>query len=128
MYGSYARGEETIGDLDLAVELQPKNQDSDDQAKAEEARISTALKSGRRLSNIVEQISWPRTEIYLHVKNRAKGVSLHNHSEFLRLPMERLQYQVLIGCGGCGERIGAERFRKDGLTIFGSLLLLTVRL
>jgi predicted nucleotidyltransferase len=97
VYGSYVRKEATLGDLDIAVELQPKSQDSGNQAKAEEARTSSALASGRRFNNIVQELSWPRTEIYLHLKNRAKGLSLHDYSEFLRLAKEKLQYRVLIG-------------------------------
>lgn len=95
--GSYARGENTLGDLDIFYGLEPRFSASD-RENAGQMRIDAAWKSGRRFSNIVEELYWPEHEVGLHLKARTRGLSLHTLDEFFKMEKdESFAYKVLIG-------------------------------
>jgi predicted nucleotidyltransferase len=95
--GSYARGENTLGDLDIFYGLEPRFSPHD-RENAEQRRINAARKRGRRFSNIVEELYWPEHEVRLHLKARTRGLSLHSLDEFFRMEKdERFAYKVLVG-------------------------------
>ncbi len=77
VFGSYLTGEEILNDVDVAVELVPREQDPDKQRELGQRRISEVLKAGRQFSNYVEQLFWPETEVMLFLKSRSRGISLH---------------------------------------------------
>jgi flagellar biosynthesis regulator FlaF len=95
--GSYARGESTLGDLDIFYGLEPRSLASD-QKKAERIRIDAARIKGRLFSNIVDELYWPEHEVRLHLKARTLGLSLHSLDEFFRMEKDnRFAYKVLVG-------------------------------
>jgi predicted nucleotidyltransferase len=95
--GSYVRGENTLGDLDIFYGLEPRFSASD-RKNAEQIRINAAWKKGRSFSNIVDELYWPEHEVGLHLKARTRGLSLHSLDEFFRMEKdERFAYKVLIG-------------------------------
>jgi predicted nucleotidyltransferase len=95
--GSYARGENTLGDLDIFYGLEPIF-DKTNRDKLEGERIQAALDMGRRFANIVDELYWPEREVALHLKGRTRGLSLHSLNEFFRMEKDdKFAYKVLIG-------------------------------
>jgi predicted nucleotidyltransferase len=95
--GSYARGENTLGDLDIFYGLKPRFRQSE-REQARKQRIDIAFKKGRRFSNIVEELYWPEHEIGLHLKSRTRGLSLHGLDEFFKMKKDKkFAYKVLVG-------------------------------
>ena len=78
LFGSMLGGADRVGDIDLAVELESKIKDLEQRRAEERARINGAILSGRRFSNIVEDISWPQREVLLFLKSRSRGLSFHD--------------------------------------------------
>lgn len=77
LFGSMLTPAERVGDVDLAVELVPRETDSKRWARLREQRISEALARGRRLPTIVDQVCWPETEVIKFLKSRTRAISLH---------------------------------------------------
>jgi hypothetical protein len=95
--GSYARDENTLGDLDIFYGLGARFADSDRDG-ARQDRIDAAKQKGRRFSNIVEELYWDQREVDLHLKARTRGLSLHRLDEFFTMEKdERFAYKVLLG-------------------------------
>jgi hypothetical protein len=84
LFGSFLTTErERVGDLDLAVELEPCESDHDRQWALHQQRISAALRTGRHFSNYVEQVYWPKLEIMRFLRQRSRAVSLHSAEEIV---------------------------------------------
>ena len=95
--GSYARGESTLGDLDIFYGLAPRFSPADRERVMQE-RIDVAFERGRRFSNIVNELYWPEHEIGLHLKARTRRLSLHSLDEFFKMKKDdHFAYKVLIG-------------------------------
>ena len=95
VYGSYLRGEERLGDLDLAYSLDWKVSPTDPRHR----HISHEhfLRSGR-VSKGIEDLFWPREQVRLFLKNRKRTVSLHEMHDFIDMPKgENFSYKVLLG-------------------------------
>jgi predicted nucleotidyltransferase len=94
VYGSYVRGEETVGDLDLAVDYEPKI--------AVEGRKKIYLEhfkaSGRTSRVFGEEWYWPEHEVDLFLKSRKRTISLHPFYDFQTMPKtDNFSYEVLLG-------------------------------
>ncbi len=95
IFGSYLGGKERINDVDLGVELVRRHKDDLIFEACCHARIKFALRGGRRFSSVVEEVSWPRTEVLLFLRNRSKVLSLCDWESLRYMPA--LSYCVLIG-------------------------------
>ena len=91
LFGSMLGDSERVGDVDLVVELEPKTEDRGRREAEELARIRAAIKSGRRFSNILEQLHWPRYEVLLFLKSRSRGLSLHGPEDGVMERTESVQ-------------------------------------
>ena len=79
LFGSYlTTDKERVGDLDLAVELEPTDTDHDQHWKRHDERVSAALRAGRHFSNYVEQIFWPKEEVMRFLRQRSRVIGLHS--------------------------------------------------
>ncbi len=98
VYGSYVRGENTIGDLDLAYDLEVRTSDQNEFRRLCRERIKLALEKGRSFGNLTEEIFWPMKEVRLHLKARTRGLSLHDLTEFFEMQKDAgFAYKVLVG-------------------------------
>jgi predicted nucleotidyltransferase len=70
-------GQERVSDVDIAVELEPREQEPTRQRELQDSRIREARRRGRTFSNYVEELVWPRREVLLCLKARSRGLSLH---------------------------------------------------
>ena len=78
LFGSYLSGGPLLNDVDVAVMVVAKTSNPDERHRLDRERISAALRDGRRFSNIVQEISWPQTEVWLKLKSRSRALSLHD--------------------------------------------------
>jgi predicted nucleotidyltransferase len=95
LFGSMLRDVDRLGDVDVAVHLQPKVDDDTALREWEMDRRRAAQAEGRSFYGVFEWAVWPTHEIFLQLKARSTGLSLHDFCEIGKLP--ELQYRVLLG-------------------------------
>lgn len=94
VYGSYVRGEETVGDLDLAADYESKV--SGDERK--EAFKKHFKASGRISRSVLDEWQWPELEVKLFLKSKKRTISLHSFYDFQTMPKsDNFSYEVLVG-------------------------------
>jgi predicted nucleotidyltransferase/predicted transcriptional regulator len=99
VYGSYAREETLLSDVDVAVNLREK-WSGDERSSRSEERVRLARNNGRSFGTFIDELDWPRKEVMLHLKARTKGLSIHLMDDFLGMKKDLyFQYKVLLGDG-----------------------------
>lgn len=96
VYGSYLRGEERLGDLDLAYSVDYKHRPA---SHVEFVKMLDRhfRKSGRTSKGIAD-LFWPGVQVRLYLRNRKRTVSLHEMHDFMDMPKdEKFSYKVLLG-------------------------------
>jgi len=81
LFGSMLGESNRVGDVDLVIDLESKVEDREGREAEERARAQAALDSGRRFSNILEALSWPRDEVFLYLKSSSRGLSFHTSDD-----------------------------------------------
>jgi predicted nucleotidyltransferase len=98
LYGSALSGRQDLGDVDLAIHLTPRIDDSKAFLKLTQAKIQEAYDSGRKFRNLTEEVWFPRNEIRMFLKNRKRAISIHELVELAELARRKpLPYRVLLG-------------------------------
>ncbi len=95
LFGSMLSDVERLGDVDVAIRLQPK---VDGDAALEEwsvARRRAAEAAGRTFHGVFEWAMWPIHEIFLRLKARSRSLSLHEFCEVEKMP--NVRFRVLLG-------------------------------
>ncbi|MFP5236650.1 MAG: nucleotidyltransferase domain-containing protein [Acidobacteriota bacterium] len=94
VYGSFVRGEETVGDLDLAVGYESKVT-GEERKEAFKKHFKASGRVGRGLLDVWQ---WPELEVKLFLKNRKRTISLHSFYDFQTMPKaDNFSYEVLLG-------------------------------
>jgi predicted transcriptional regulator/predicted nucleotidyltransferase len=75
IFGSYLTEKQRINDIDIGLELVPREPNKDKHLDMVQARISEACERGRRFSNIVDEMSWPYRGRYFYFLSPAQGQS-----------------------------------------------------
>ena len=78
VFGSYLADTPRISDIDLAVELVPKEDNVHRRGELFEERIRKAREEGKRFRNITEEVCWPELEVRKFLKSRSRVISLHS--------------------------------------------------
>jgi predicted nucleotidyltransferase len=105
VFGSYLTDQERIDDIDIAIELAPREKDPEKRMAANEARIRAAHKAGRHFSNAINECMWPTEEVYLFLKSRSSAILLYYlDDEILQQTKTRVIYP---------EKKGAKRPRAS---------------
>lgn len=92
LFGSYlSTDDETVGDVDLAVELAPRAEGRRQQ-RLESAAIDRARQDGRQFRTIVDEIGWPQIEVMRHLKNRSRTLSFVDHRDKI---LEQVETKIL---------------------------------
>jgi predicted nucleotidyltransferase len=95
MFGSYATAAAQVGDVDLAVELEPRHRPgSPEQEALKKSRYEITTRP--RFSNIVDQIFWPKHEVIRVLKAKASTLSVHDLDELNSL-QPAPPYVVVLG-------------------------------
>ena len=81
VFGSYLTKTYNLGDIDLAVEFEPKESNKERQRTLEDERIRHAFEAGRHFSNHTEQLFWPCREVQMFLKKRSRALNLHGSDD-----------------------------------------------
>jgi len=95
LFGSMLSDVEQLGDVDMAVNLEPKVSDADALEEWRMARRHAAQAQGRSFATDLEWTYWPIVEVYKQLKARSHNLSLHELAHIQRL--SNLSYRVLLG-------------------------------
>jgi len=93
VFGSYLTQAEKLNDVDLLVDLIPRNSNQEKQQALERSIRAQACKRGRHWGNMVDQLIWPLTEVQLFLKNRSRTLSLHYSDHAL---MAKTEHKVIF--------------------------------
>ena len=77
LFGSFLRGEEKPGDIDIAISLAAEERNADIHYKLFENEIRGAICNGRRFNNISQQITYPQEKVLRFLRGGHKILSLH---------------------------------------------------
>jgi hypothetical protein len=86
---------ERLGDVDVAIKLQPKVNETKALETWSMARRDAAEAAGRYFHTLFEWGLWPRYEVYSQLKAGSRSLSLHELEEIQNIP--DLCYRVLLG-------------------------------
>ena len=77
VFGSYLRaGVDRLSDVDIAVELAPKERRRNDFRELNYRRVAQAESKGHRFSGILDRELWWRSETFRFLKGRSRSISL----------------------------------------------------
>jgi hypothetical protein len=76
VFGSFLSDAPFVGDLDLAVDLYPKEKDSRKHSELIRARANEAARYGRRFRNYVEGFRFAEQEVMMFLKARTRTLQL----------------------------------------------------
>jgi hypothetical protein len=93
--GSMLSCVDTLGDVDVAIDLRPRIGDSAKFRQQCDRRRRLAEDRGRPFPNVFEWATWPQKEVLLQLKARSRSLSLHEFDQVMG--MENLRYRVLVG-------------------------------
>lgn len=95
VFGSFLESTVRLGDVDIAVDLQPRVPLRGDWV---EAFQNHAEKSGRSFATFEDAIDWPRREVLLFLKSRKRSVSIQSWFSFVQMEKPKgFRYRVLLG-------------------------------
>jgi hypothetical protein len=80
VFGSYLGEASRIGDVDVAIECIRREEDYDKHYAANSRRVEEETWKGRSFSNMVERAFWWQREAMLFLRDRKRGLSLHDYA------------------------------------------------
>jgi predicted nucleotidyltransferase len=95
LFGSILSTADRLGDVDVAVDLQPSISEPRQFKQLCDRRRRLAQEKGRAFSTVASWAMWPRNEVLLQLKARSRSLSLHGFDQFEG--MGSFCYRVLIG-------------------------------
>lgn len=95
LFGSMLTDIDRLGDVDIAIRLEPKLSDEHAQEELCKARRRIAEAKGRTFYGVFDWAMWPTHEVLLYLKARSSILSLHDLSNVGKIP--KVRYRVLLG-------------------------------
>ena len=92
VFGSILGSNEKLGDIDIAIELVPKEKDSGKHMEFIKQRAYDAVEHGRYFPNFLDQLLWARTEVKMFLKSRSRSISLHETNDPI---LKQIEYKVI---------------------------------
>ncbi len=86
VFGSYLTETDDLGDLDLAIKLERRPVKGTGSHPWADACLEMARRSGKTFSNFVDELQYPETLVWRHIKNRVPHLSLHRTEELDKNP------------------------------------------
>ena len=83
LFGSYLTDTQTVNDIDLAVEIAPKEDDIDRRSSLYQQRRNEAQEKRVHFNNYIDYISWPEIEVWKFLKARSRIISIHPMTSLL---------------------------------------------
>jgi len=94
LFGSFLIGSATIGDLDVAIELIPKEADARKHSELILARANEAALNGRTFRNFVERLDFAAQEVRSFLKSRSRIIQLTDCKDgVLKISEHRVIYE-----------------------------------
>ncbi len=94
LFGSFLAESPTIGDLDIAIELVPKESDSRKHSELVQARANAAELSGKRFQNIVQRLDFAAQEVRSYLKAHSRIIQLTDCNDgVLKLAKHRVIFE-----------------------------------
>src|SRR5438046_3156728 len=78
VFGSYLSVKSKMGDVDLAIHLEPKPEFRDGWAERVLAHAAEAEARGRRFSRFADRLGWAEQETRMFLKAGSRSLSLHD--------------------------------------------------
>jgi len=85
VFESYLSEQETIGDVDVAIDMTRKIDDVDEFERRAQSNIEEAEAHGRVFNSWYEEHKWAEREIWLFLKSRSRALSLHDWQSHQKL-------------------------------------------
>jgi len=85
VFGSYLSGRSKVGDVDLAIRLEPKPEYRDGWGERVLAHSAEAEVRGRRFARFTDRLGWPEQEVRRFLQAGSRSLSVHDldHEEEL---------------------------------------------
>ena len=94
LFGSFLTGSATIGDLDIAIELVPKEADAKKHSELILARANEAALNGRTFRNFIERLDFAAQEVKSFLKSRSSIIQLTDCKDgVLKIAEHRVIYE-----------------------------------
>jgi len=94
LFGSFLTGSATIGDLDVAIELVPKEADARKHSELILARANEAALNGRMFRNFIERLDFAAQEVRSFLKSRSRIIQLTDCKDgVLKIAEHRVIYE-----------------------------------
>jgi len=78
VFGSYLKSQQWMGDIDLAIRLDRRQEYAACWPEALLARAETAAKHGRHFRSFLERLAWAETELKRYLRGGVRSLSLHD--------------------------------------------------
>ncbi len=95
LFGSMLSDKGRLGDIDIALELQPITTNQEEFQKLYQARYRFSYGPRPKLSSDFEKAAWPMLEVHFFLKNYSRSFSLHALDDLGAL--EGVHYHILLG-------------------------------
>ncbi len=94
MFGSFLSESSTIGDLDIAIDLVPKEPDAIKHLELIPAHANTAALCGKRFQNFVQRLDFAAQEVRSYLKARSRIIQLTDCDDgVLKIAEHRVIYE-----------------------------------
>lgn len=77
VFGSYLSNKDRISDIDIAIDLQPKEKNDDKYFTLCQQRRADVAAKGKRFRNLTEELCWPIIEVHQFLKSHSRSLSIH---------------------------------------------------
>jgi predicted nucleotidyltransferase len=96
VFGSYLRPEvDRLGDVDVAVEMEPKEADRQRLRQLNYRRVAQAERSGHRFSTMLEREIWWRSKVFRFLKGGSRSINLHDYQAEKPL-VDKVSHRILL--------------------------------
>ena len=99
VFGSYLGTGETIGDVDVGIRLKSRVAPGESMGAKRKERVAIAEKDGRVFRSWPGKLYWPDREVWLRLKARSRGISLHDMDEDGIFDRRSLQTRIIYADG-----------------------------
>jgi len=109
VFGSYLRGDvDRLGDVDVAVELEPKEAHRRRLRELNYRRVAESERKGHRFSGMLDREMWWQLETLRFLKSRSRSISLHDYRAEKQL-VDEVSHRILMNSGArSGQRLAKE--------------------
>jgi predicted nucleotidyltransferase len=89
LFGPYVEGAAKIKDVDVAVELSPKERNAEKLAAASKKQAEEAEATGKRFKSFADRRAWSRNRVIAFLKGKSRALSIYElNADVLARPHE----------------------------------------